>query len=42
MYTDEAEHARMAEEACAVELPRPIRSAMALTAGIMKALAYRI
>ncbi len=42
MKTDEAEHARMAEEAGAAELPRPIRSAMALTAGIMKALAYRI
>lgn len=42
MKTDEAEHARMAEDAGAAELPRPIRSAMALTSGIMKALAYRI
>jgi ubiquinone biosynthesis monooxygenase Coq7 len=42
MKTDEAEHARMAEEAGASELPQPIRSAMAFTAGIMKALAYRI
>jgi len=42
MKTDEAEHARMAEEAGAIELPRPIRSAMAFTAGIMKTLAYRI
>jgi len=42
MKTDEAEHARMAEEAGAAELPPPIRTAMAFTAGIMKALAYRI
>lgn len=42
MKTDEARHARMAEEAGAGELPKPIRSAMAFTAGIMKALAYRI
>jgi ubiquinone biosynthesis monooxygenase Coq7 len=42
MKSDEAEHARMAEEAGAIELPRPIRSAMAFAAGIMKALAYRI
>jgi len=42
MKTDEAQHARMAEEAGAADLPLPIRSAMAFTAGIMKALAYRI
>lgn len=42
MKIDEAEHARMAEAAGASELPRPIRSAMAFTSGIMKALAYRI
>jgi ubiquinone biosynthesis monooxygenase Coq7 len=42
MKTDEAQHARMAEEAGASDLPKPIRSAMAFTAGIMKALAYRI
>jgi len=42
MKTDEAQHARMAEAAGAADLPQPIRSAMALTASIMKALAYRI
>jgi 3-demethoxyubiquinol 3-hydroxylase len=42
MKTDEAQHARMAEQAGAVELPLPIRTAMAFTAGLMKALAYRI
>ncbi|HMB58331.1 MAG TPA: 2-polyprenyl-3-methyl-6-methoxy-1,4-benzoquinone monooxygenase [Xanthomonadales bacterium] len=42
MKTDEAQHASMAEAAGGQELPRPIRSAMAFTAGIMKALAYRI
>lgn len=42
MKSDEAQHARMAEQAGAVELPLPIRTAMAFTAGIMKALAYRI
>lgn len=42
MKVDEAKHAHMAEEAGARELPLPIRRAMALTAGIMKALAYRI
>lgn len=42
MKTDEASHARMAEDAGGRELPRPIRSAMALTAGIMKGLAYRL
>jgi ubiquinone biosynthesis monooxygenase Coq7 len=42
MKTDEAQHARMAENAGAVELPAPIRAAMAFTAGIMKTLAYRI
>lgn len=42
MKTDEAEHARMAEEAGASELPKPVRAAMAFTAGIMKALAYRV
>lgn len=42
MKTDEAQHAAMAEQAGARELPQPIRSAMALTAGIMKALAYRL
>lgn len=42
MKTDEAQHARMAEEAGARELPRPVRSAMTFASGIMKALAYRI
>lgn len=42
MKTDEAAHARMAEDAGGRELPRPVRAAMAFTAGIMKALAYRI
>jgi ubiquinone biosynthesis monooxygenase Coq7 len=42
MKTDEAKHAQMAEQAGASELPKPVRSAMAFTAGIMKALAYRI
>jgi ubiquinone biosynthesis monooxygenase Coq7 len=42
MKTDEAKHAKMAEEAGARELPPPVRRAMALTANIMKSLAYRI
>jgi ubiquinone biosynthesis monooxygenase Coq7 len=42
MKVDEAKHAAMAEAAGARELPPPIRRAMAFTAGIMKALAYRI
>ena len=41
MKTDEAKHAEMAEEAGAYDLPKPIQSAMAFTAGIMKTLAYR-
>ena len=42
MKEDEARHAKMAEDAGAHDLPRPIQSAMAFTAGIMKTLAYRI
>jgi len=42
MKEDEARHAQMAEDAGAHDLPRPIQSAMAFTAGIMKTLAYRI
>jgi len=42
MKVDEAKHAEMAGEAGARELPPPIRRAMAFTAGIMKALAYRV
>jgi ubiquinone biosynthesis monooxygenase Coq7 len=42
MKVDEARHAAMAEAAGARELPETVRRAMALTAGFMKALAYRI
>jgi ubiquinone biosynthesis monooxygenase Coq7 len=42
MKVDEARHADMAEAAGARELPPPVRRAMAFTADIMKALAYRI
>lgn len=42
MKTDESQHARMAEQAGASELPLPIRTAMTFASGIMKALAYRI
>ena len=42
MKTDEAKHARMAEDAGAHNLPKAVQSAMAFTAGIMKTLAYRI
>jgi len=42
MKLDEAHHGRMAEDAGGRALPRPVRRAMAFTAGIMKALAYRI
>ncbi|MSQ98219.1 MAG: 2-polyprenyl-3-methyl-6-methoxy-1,4-benzoquinone monooxygenase [Xanthomonadales bacterium] len=42
MKADEARHAHMAESAGGRELPQVIRSAMALTSGIMKTLAYRI
>jgi len=42
MKADEAKHAAMAEAAGARDLPLPVQRAMALTAGIMKALAYRI
>ena len=42
MKADEAKHAEMAEAAGARDLPPPIRRAMAFTAGIMKALAYRL
>ncbi len=42
MKTDEAKHADMALEAGARELPPPIRRAMAVTAGIMKVLVYRV
>lgn len=42
MKIDEAKHARMAEASGAYDLPRPIRRLMKLTAGAMKAVAYRI
>ena len=42
MKVDEAKHAHMAEAAGARELPVGIRKARAFTAGIMKALAYRV
>jgi demethoxyubiquinone hydroxylase (CLK1/Coq7/Cat5 family) len=42
MKADEARHATMAEAAGARDLPLPLQRAMAFTAGIMKALAYRI
>jgi len=42
MKVDEAEHAAMAGESGAAELPPPVRRAMRFTAGVMKTLAYRI
>jgi ubiquinone biosynthesis monooxygenase Coq7 len=42
MKVDEAKHADMAEAAGARELPESIRRAMALIAGVMKTLAYRL
>jgi ubiquinone biosynthesis monooxygenase Coq7 len=41
MKVDEAHHAEMAEESGAFDLPAPVRGAMRLTAGFMKAIAYR-
>lgn len=42
MKIDEAKHARMAEESGAHDLPEPVRGLMKLTAGVMKAVAYRV
>ena len=42
MRDDEARHGAMAQEAGALELPLPARELMRVTAGVMKALAYRI
>ena len=42
MKIDEAKHAQMAEDSGAFELPRPLRRLMKITAGAMKAVAYRI
>lgn len=42
MKIDEARHAELAKASGAARLPAPVRGAMALTAGVMKAVAYRI
>lgn len=42
MKIDEAKHAQMAEDSGAYELPGSVRGLMKLTAGAMKAVAYRI
>lgn len=42
MKIDEARHAELARASGAARLPGPVRGAMALTAGLMKAAAYRI
>ena len=42
MKIDEAKHAKMAENAGAFDLPLPVRKMMKLTAGVMKAIAYRV
>ena len=42
MKIDEARHAQMAENSGAYDLPQPVRDLMRLTAGAMKAVAYRI
>ena len=42
MKIDEAEHAQMAEDAGAAELPFPIRRFMRSTSELMKAIAYRL
>ena len=42
MRDDEARHGAMAQEAGAVPLPFPVSMLMRATAGIMKAVAYRI
>jgi ubiquinone biosynthesis monooxygenase Coq7 len=42
MKIDEAKHARMAEDSGAYDLPRPVRRLMKVTAGAMKAIAYRV
>ena len=42
MKIDEAKHAQMAEDSGAFDLPRPARRLMKLTAGVMKAIAYRV
>lgn len=42
MKIDEAKHAQMAKDSGAFDLPRPVRRLMKITAGAMKAVAYRI
>jgi ubiquinone biosynthesis monooxygenase Coq7 len=42
MKIDEAKHAQMAEDSGAFDLPQPVRRLMKLTAGTMKAIAYRV
>ena len=42
MKIDEAKHAKMAENSGAFDLPRPVRRLMKLTAGGMKAIAYKL
>lgn len=42
MKIDEAKHAQMAEDSGAFDLPRPLRRLMKLTAGTMKAVAYKV
>ncbi len=42
MREDEARHGAMAQEAGALELPRPVRDLMRVTASVMKSVAYRI
>jgi len=42
MKIDEARHAELAQEAGAATLPRPVQGLMAVTADLMKAVAYRI
>jgi ubiquinone biosynthesis monooxygenase Coq7 len=42
MKIDEAKHAKMAEDSGAYDLPQPVRGLMKITAGVMKAIAYRV
>jgi ubiquinone biosynthesis monooxygenase Coq7 len=42
MKIDEAKHAKMAENSGAFDLPQPVRKLMKLTAGGMKAIAYKL
>ena len=42
MKEDEARHAELAKQSGAARLPAPVQQAMALTAGVMKWVAYRV